>query len=118
MALQHWSWRAGKKRSTGKPWPEIWIHLNRWAASRNRLTPDNLLRKELRFIIGARGGSRTRTPRRAKDFKSSAYAIPPPGHCCSKSILLNHLLQYGRWGFQSDNPFVRNGSSRQLVNCL
>ena len=29
---------------------------------------------------GARGGSRTRTPRKARDFKSPAYAIPPPGH--------------------------------------
>jgi len=30
--------------------------------------------------FGTRGGSRTHTALRPEDFKSSAYAIPPPGH--------------------------------------
>jgi hypothetical protein len=51
--------------------------------------------------VGARGGSRTRTPRRARDFKSPAYAIPPPGHCACKPNSLSHLLQ--------DLHFLRGG---------
>jgi hypothetical protein len=35
------------------------------------------------------------------DFKSPAYAIPPPGHCSCKPILLNHLLQYRYFGAHS-----------------
>src|SRR6266404_1928868 len=31
-------------------------------------------------MIGAEGGSRTRTPSRTTDFKSVASAIPPPRH--------------------------------------
>lgn len=46
-------------------------------------------------VSGARGGSRTRTPRRARDFKSPAYAIPPPGHRASKSILQKSTPQHG-----------------------
>jgi integrase len=42
---------------------------------------------------GTRGGSRTRIVRRPRDFKSPAYAIPPPGHIGRKPILLNYLLQ-------------------------
>ena len=33
-----------------------------------------------KFYSGARGGTRTRTPIRAEDFKSSMSTIPPPGH--------------------------------------
>ena len=33
--------------------------------------------------LGTRGGSRTHTALRPEDFKSSAYAIPPPGRIAS-----------------------------------
>ena len=32
-----------------------------------------------KLLFGARGGTRTRTILRSRDFKSLAYAIPPPG---------------------------------------
>jgi hypothetical protein len=39
-----------------------------------------LARLQLIEMIGAEGGSRTRTPSRTTDFKSVASAIPPPRH--------------------------------------
>ena len=31
------------------------------------------------LILGARGGTRTRTTLQSADFKSAVYTIPPPG---------------------------------------
>lgn len=36
--------------------------------------------------MGARGGIRTHTPSRTKDFESSASAIPPPGPGGQRSV--------------------------------
>ncbi len=38
----------------------------------------------LRNVIGAEGGSRTRTTFRSTDFKSVASAIPPPRHAAQR----------------------------------
>jgi hypothetical protein len=36
------------------------------------------------LLNGAQGGSRTRTPLRARHFECRVYAISPPGHCLVK----------------------------------
>jgi hypothetical protein len=38
-------------------------------------------------MVGAEGGSRTRTSLRTTDFKSAASAIPPPRHARQNSML-------------------------------
>ena len=40
--------------------------------------------EDSKIIVGAEGGSRTRTTLRSTDFKSVASAIPPPRHVKSK----------------------------------
>ena len=44
----------------------------------------NLLYLIYLFLIGARRGIRTPKPKKAEDFKSSVYTIPPSGLVCKK----------------------------------
>ncbi|GEM_PF-5050205 len=43
------------------------------------------------MLNGAQGGSRTRTPLQAKDFKSFVSAIPPPG----RELITYYNITYG-----------------------
>ena len=66
--------------------------------------------------IGTRGGSRTHTALRPEDFKSSAYAIPPPGLTLHdiRSLVCHKVWASERWTIISPCAFARSQAAPYL----